>query len=71
MYTILLIILVLKHKKVRSLFNEIGPNTEFKPIIVKRSSTKAKNILLCSGKISYDLEYPNVYIIHRALFEEK
>lgn len=46
---------VLKHKKAKSSFDSIAPQTQFEPIIIKKRSTSSK-IILCSGKISYDLE---------------
>lgn len=50
---------LLRRKAARSALAEIGPHTRFEPILRSKSGAKlkdSKRLILCSGKIFYDLE---------------
>lgn len=48
--------LVLRHPKAKSSFTEISLGTSFQPILSSNISTSKKLLLLCSGKITYEIQ---------------
>ena len=48
---------LLRHAKAVSDFQEIGPDTEFQPLISDETakSNDTQKVILCSGKVFYDI----------------
>lgn len=48
---------MLKHPQAKSKFSEMGPNTEFTPLLVHNSGDlgSVETAIFCTGKVSYDI----------------